>query len=1343
MSGSISSKFESYWQTLVRASLWTAFSLLLLAAVYVSVGRMILGGISGLKPTLENGLSSSLEAKVTIGEIEGDFIGLDPIIRISGLTIAAPGGKTATRIESIALSVASLASLKNVSLSLARLEARGVRTSVSKLESGDWQVAGLPPPDAPADPAAILEFLTNIESLTISDTEVSLQTLTDKIDLFLPEGSNVELLTEQGLRRIAATLYYRLDQEGDQTETRSIELVGDFRGNPLIDDDFHSSAYLRVSPIPLTELLPAVQIKDLSLSTLLIGGSLWSDYDEGELLLQGELTVPSLGFAQGEDRHELITGLQASIHLRALDVWDWQLTASDVYFSHDGAARKIDSVKAAAASDDKGRYLVGTIAEVDLGSVSDSVLRLSENSTLLAERARARIEATQFQGVLEQVHIKLLLDEDPVDARLVAGISNGKTSAYLGSPALSSLTGFVSAGLKNGWIDIHNQDLRMRFATVFKDHWNFDSVMGRVKYEYVPGLLKLSSDLVALTQNDMTVKGSFHVNLPRDRRAQTWGLIIGITHADLSEKRSYLPFTISEDAYDWLDRAVVSGHVIDSGLMFHGTLSKQAPSIEKSYELYFNVADGILDYQSSWPQLSEMVGKVYMGNWGVAGTGMVARIYDSQITTADVTVPFDQDGKTSVVEILGTMTGSASDGVRFLNETPLADEVNNLAQDWQAEGDINVTADLVIPIGETAEMPDEGRTGPKSLINIVMNGNDILMPSYDVLLQDIKGELSYSDRSGLNTDGFTARLFGKPLAGTITTRMGEFGEVTINADGTTTVQDLYDWSEQTILTRATGEFDYSATLRIPFGNDLDISSLEARSRLEGVIVDLPLPLGKSANEARDFRYLNTFGDPVQRVEVDFGDDFRAILVLNEAKLVAGSVNFGEGEAGEPKSSGVTVAGALDEVKLAQWQSLTDDLQSKYLALSDVSLDAEMSRSVELIDLEIGKLHAFGSELLDVSSQLRRGDRLWEIDIKNPILGGRFKVPDEGDQPLIVDLDYIRIASDEDKGDKEDPLLQLEPELLGALEFSTDSFSWDGEDYGSWSFVFTPTDDGALISSLSAEVKGLNIKSTQDGEQSSINWIKTEQEHRSHFEGFLNSSDLAKVLREWGFASSVESQDVRFSAQFDWLGSPAMLSYRSVTGSVDLETGEGRFVQVQPGSGALRLLGIFDFASIARRFRFDFSDIVDSGFQFDEIKGKAFLEDGVIKVVEPIEIDSPGSILKVGGEINLLTRQVDSDMIVTLPVSRNLPWFAAIASGPLFGAGVFLAQKILLEDPIKQFSSAKYKVSGSIDEPVVEFINVFDNSVRKRDELDTAVVEPVPEPVPEPAPEPVPETVDPR
>lgn len=1326
MDGSFSSKFASGWKFLSRTLLWTAFSLLLLAAVYVSVGRMILGGMSAFKTTLENSLSISLQSEVSISTIEGEFIGLDPIIRISGLTIAASDGGPVTGIESITIVVDSIASLQNIALSLGRLEVHGLRTSVTQLESGGWKIAGLPRWDASGDPAPIIDSLTNIESLTVADIEVSLHTLTNNFRLYLATGNNIELTTEQGLRRIAATLNYSFDQRSSvQPETGSIELIGVFKGNPLTDDEFYSRAYIQISPIPLPALLPALPVKDLSLHTLLVGGSVWLEYDKGELQLQGELTVPSVSFSHDGNRHEFITDLLASIQLHAVGLWDWQLIASDVRFSYDGEEKNIDDLKVASFIENNRRNVVAAFGKLDVGSVSDRLLELSENSDILSTRARSFIAAMQPRGVLENIHLKLLLDENPIDARLVARISNGKTKAYLGAPAVSSFNGLVSAGLRNGWIDIHNQDFKVRFANAFKDDWHFDSAAGRLKYEYVPGLLKLSSDLIVLSEKGMTVNGSFHLNLPRDRSAQTWGLVVGITHADLSEKHRFLPFTIADAAYDWLDRAVVSGHLIDSGLMFHGTLNKLAPSIERTYELYFNVEDGILDYHPSWPQLSEMAGVVYLGNWGAAASGMVAKIFSSQISAADVAVPFDSDGRISVVEISAKLTGSGSDGVRFLNETPLADQVNNLAEDWLAIGDISVTADLVIPIAEAVQTSVAGITEAQSSINIVMQGNDLLLPAYDLLLQDIKGELSYSDKGGLHSQGFTARLFDRPLHGTITTVMGEHGEISIRADGNTTVKDLYDWSKQTLLTRATGEFDYSAELKIPFGSHHNSSSLEARSHLVGVNVDLPVPLGKTADESMEFRYLNTFGDPVQRVEVDYGEHFSAILLLNDARLVAGSVNFGGQKAEVPQSRGVIVKGYLAEVELEQWQSLTDDLQSEVLALSDVSLEAEMSRRVELIDLEIGKLHVFGRELIDVSSQLRRGDHWWEINIANPVLAGRFKLPDDRDQPLIVDLDYIRIESDESKGDGADPLAQIKPELLGSLVFSTDEFSWDGENYGSWSFTLSPTDNGARISNLSAHVKGLDIVSNAQGEQqSSITWIKTEEEHRSHFEGFVHSSDLAKVLQEWGFASSVESQDVRFNARLDWLGSPAMLSYKTVTGSVDLVTGEGRFVQVQPGSGALRLLGIFDFASIARRFRFDFSDIVDSGFQFDEIKGKTFLEDGVIKVVEPIEIDSPSSILKVGGEVNLITKEVDSDMIVTLPVSRNLPWFAAIASGPLFGAGVFLAQKILLDEPIKQFSSAKYKISGSIDEPNVEFVSIFDNSVRKRDELDRAEAEPV-------------------
>ncbi len=107
------------------------------------------------------------------------------------------------------------------------------------------------------------------------------------------------------------------------------------------------------------------------------------------------------------------------------------------------------------------------------------------------------------------------------------------------------------------------------------------------------------------------------------------------------------------------------------------------------------------------------------------------------------------------------------------------------------------------------------------------------------------------------------------------------------------------------------------------------------------------------------------------------------------------------------------------------------------------------------------------------------------------------------------------------------------------------------------------------------------------------------------------------------------------------------------------------------------------------------------------------------IIEPIAVKGSSGSFRVGGQVSLVTQEIDSDMIVTLPLSQNLPWYAAysaIATGPLVGAGVWVAQKVF-EKQIDQFSSAKYKVTGTVDEPVVEFVSIFNDSVRDMSESD--------------------------
>ena len=76
------------------------------------------------------------------------------------------------------------------------------------------------------------------------------------------------------------------------------------------------------------------------------------------------------------------------------------------------------------------------------------------------------------------------------------------------------------------------------------------------------------------------------------------------------------------------------------------------------------------------------------------------------------------------------------------------------------------------------------------------------------------------------------------------------------------------------------------------------------------------------------------------------------------------------------------------------------------------------------------------------------------------------------------------------------------------------------------------------------------------------------------------------------------------------------------------------------------------------------------------------------------------------------RDRDNEMIVTLPVSNSLPWYAAYLAlaNPVAGLGVILGEQILRK-PIQQFSSAKFAITGTLNDPEVKFVSLWDKSMK--------------------------------
>jgi hypothetical protein len=71
------------------------------------------------------------------------------------------------------------------------------------------------------------------------------------------------------------------------------------------------------------------------------------------------------------------------------------------------------------------------------------------------------------------------------------------------------------------------------------------------------------------------------------------------------------------------------------------------------------------------------------------------------------------------------------------------------------------------------------------------------------------------------------------------------------------------------------------------------------------------------------------------------------------------------------------------------------------------------------------------------------------------------------------------------------------------------------------------------------------------------------------------------------------------------------------------------------------------------------------------------------------------------------------MIVTLPVSDSLPWYGVYLAlaNPLAGLGVLVGERVLRK-PLRAFSTAKFEVKGTLDEPEVNFVGLWDRSMRE-------------------------------
>ena len=632
-----------------------------------------------------------------------------------------------------------------------------------------------------------------------------------------------------------------------------------------------------------------------------------------------------------------------------------------------------------------------------------------------------------------------------------------------------------------------------------------------------------------------------------------------------------------------------------------------------------------------------------------------------------------------------------------------------IEDDWRviSDGIVKTTAHLEVPLTQSgplinSELTDATRnlSAANLVANLSLDISDVSLdlPGYKLTVQDISGPASFSLPHHFHSQ-LSASMFERPA---VIASSSDERWLNIDIDGQIGAEKVLYLLSLDAPTVLQGESAFSSRLNLSMQGD--VSDLVVQTDLLGMNVDLPAEFGKAIDVPERSEFTLKFLPEGRQVGWQYKSTEGWLVVNPEetdnplsGKLfgavgIATAAPFYQLE-DQTERTGLKVVGLMPRLDLADWVS--DEGEPAVVLPFDWQIES----------LAVGELIIGDFAFEDVSLDgVRRADKL-TFDLRGDDVIGRLDLSDV--DTLGIDLSFLRLPANdqyaEDGVTLVDPMSIEVGRALPRANVRVGSLHLGDESFGAWVFNINPEEGGVRFDVKAVDVKGLHI-------QDSVAFWDLDS-GTSSFSGAVQLDNLFTTLPAWGYVPVVETDFARLSGNLSWPGSPANLNIVDSEGGVTILAKEGRFLDVEAGQGGLRLVSLFNVSALAKRINLDFSDVVDEGISFSRLAAEIQMEDKQLSFNKNLIVKSTSSTYELGGTVDFRNGTLENEMIVTLPVSDSLPWYAAYVAitNPLAGIGVAVGERILRK-PIQRMSSAKFSVAGSIDDPEVKFLTLWGQSI---------------------------------
>ncbi len=1248
---------------LLRWSLWLLAGLLIVTALYVSMGRQFTPLLAEYREEIEQQLQQRLQQTVQIEQLTGSWRGFSPLLEARYVTLGE--GDDAVQVDSLYIQPDVVSSLLAREVRFKAVTLTGLHINLQQDQNGYWALQGLQLHDAEQAAFELNDWLVRLRQvaqLSVLDSRVIIQAY----------ASEPMVLRYAGFTLSHTTQEQRLDLRALLPDGEALELSAQ---GQLVGGDWRQSrldVYLKTPSSNLARWVPKELLQEHQLSTLSIGGAVWLRAAQGQMHsavlrldnfeLEGRAAHAEpmrlhsqhvLAFYQNASGLQTAWFEHLQLQINDLAVRDWRMVL--------------------AYENNKTPLWQMSLEQLELADVHHVLGRVWP----LPEVAADVLNTMQPSGTLDNLQLQWRPEAELAE-RLTfdSNLNNVAFSAWHDVPAASAINGRMSGDVLQGELRLASDTgFSLHLAKLFAEPWQYQRAHAQLLWQFDELGFTLKSPYLQVHGEEGKIGGDFLIRLLKDPTAEDYmDLRVGLRDGDARFTGKYLPSRVpgfSDELEHWLKTAIQAGHVEQGYFQYQGSLNKGAAPESRSISLYFAVREAQLEYQPGWPALKDAVGQVLIEDSGVRIHIEQGRILDSPVTAAYGEVLYGSAGQVPVLQLHAELQSNVADGLYFLQKTPIAQGVTEFAQ-WQGSGTLPVSLDLTVPLA--AQQPVH--------IKLDMNAQQVVlhMPAINVQLRQLSGLFKFDSQRGLSAKRVSGEFLGQSFSGHIDAEgSGQQLRTHIDVQGLMPIERLTQWAQITQPLPVSGKLPYRLRVLLE-GED---SQLRIDSSLLGVNVDLPAPFAKTAEQQSYADWRMTLAGAERRYWFDYADQLSLSLAAAPDAILAGraQLRVGGGLARLPAQAGLQVRGRLNQLDLADWQAL----------LQRYKLSEKNSRQLlNSANLDIRRFNAFGVQADNLTMGLQSQTHGWQLTLDSQQLKGQ--IVERGDkEPLTVHFTHLYLPETAVQSAVEkDALAEFDMRSIPALDVQVDALYHGTSHLGAWSFNTRPQAQGVLFDKLQLSLKGLHVNG-QAG------WQRNNDKASSWYKGRLGGDNLSDVLLAWGFVPTVSSQTFHADVNMRWAGSPMALSLDKLSGDLDISFRNGQLATVDGGAQALRVFGLLNFESIGRRLRLDFSDLIGKGLAYDRIKGRLQVRDGVYRTDGTLNLDGPSSDIELEGQLDLVNEKINAKMQVALPLSNNLPLAAIAVGAPAIGGALFIVDR-LIGDRLSRFASVTYHISGDWQNP---------------------------------------------